>query len=662
MHMLKSRLVATLLLALGTAAGTVARAQDAPTPQQQQTAAQAEEDKQKAEKQAYALLEEVITDAQSLRLPENRGRMQVAAADLLWARDEGRARSLFMTTAASIAEAQRQTQTDTGDRAAFVQARAAMQLRQELVLTAARHDPALAYQLFQMTRRPQTSADAQQQGNRIRMDDDSILEQRLLAMVAAADPALAIRKAEELLDKGQYTPTLAGMLTQLQAKDKTAAARLSDKLISRLQPEALLASRDADYLAFSLLQPGPRPADTQAADAKSPASADARGALGEAAYRSLLDSVITTALKATPNATGGQGGGVRGGRGANNARGGVVIGQAGAQPQQQTDAQVEQRNARQVLGLLQTLTPQVDQYAPTRAQAVRQKLTELGIDSNNNNPRAAFTQFGALMQQGTADSLLTAATAAPPQLQPRLYQQAALRALDEGSVERARQIANEHLDADARGVVIQAIDARQAVRKAKASQLEEVRQTLARLPSDEERVALLLQLADSARTDDQKLALQFLEEARNLVTRRATNYQQFESQLQVAHAYATVDPARSFEVLELGINQLNELLPAAALLSGFEVNIFKDGEMSLPGNSTLGTMVARYGQELAVLAKSDFERARATADHFQYPEARLLARLAITQGVLGGRTSFPTNNRFNRRGFAQGAPVVVRQQ
>jgi hypothetical protein len=189
-----------------------------------------------------------------------------------------------------------------------------------------------------------------------------------------------------------------------------------------------------------------------------------------------------------------------------------------------------------------------------------------------------------------------------------------------------------------------------------------VRQTLARLQSDEERVALLVQLADSARADDQKLALQFLEEARNLVTRRATNYQQFESQLQVAHAYAAVDPARSFEVLELGINQLNELLPAAALLSGFEVNIFKDGEMSLPGNSTLGAMVARYGQELAVLAKSDFERARATADHFQYPEARLMARLAITQGVLGGRNVFPTNNRFNRRGFAQGAPAVVRQQ
>ena len=117
-------------------------------------------------------------------------------------------------------------------------------------------------------------------------------------------------------------------------------------------------------------------------------------------------------------------------------------------------------------------------------------------------------------------------------------------------------------------------------------------------------------------------------------------------------------PARSFEVLEGGINQLNELLPAAALLSGFEVNVFRDGEMPLPGTSTLSAMVARYGQELAFLAKNDFERARATADRFQYPEARVLARLAIAQGVLGGRMNQPNNNRFNRRNFVQIGPVV----
>ena len=55
--------------------------------------------------------------------------------------------------------------------------------------------------------------------------------------------------------------------------------------------------------------------------------------------------------------------------------------------------------------------------------------------------------------------------------------------------------------------------------------------------------------------------------------------------------------------------QLNELLSAAALLSGFEVDIFKDGELPLKRGSTLSSVITRYGEELGTLAKSDFERA-----------------------------------------------------
>jgi hypothetical protein len=75
------------------------------------------------------------------------------------------------------------------------------------------------------------------------------------------------------------------------------------------------------------------------------------------------------------------------------------------------------------------------------------------------------------------------------------------------------------------------------------------------------------------------------------------------------------------------------------LLSGFEVQIFSHGEISLPGNSQLGAEVVRYGQELARLAKSDFRSAVAAVELFQYPEARLFARLSIVQAVLSGERS-----------------------
>ncbi|HEX5886903.1 MAG TPA: hypothetical protein VFY67_20345, partial [Pyrinomonadaceae bacterium] len=101
-----------------------------------------------------------------------------------------------------------------------------------------------------------------------------------------------------------------------------------------------------------------------------------------------------------------------------------------------------------------------------------------------------------------------------------------------------------------------------------------------------------------------------------------------------AHVLAATEPQRSLDLLESGINKLNELLSAAASLSGFEFQIFKTSEMPLPGDSKLGAVVIRYGQELAILAKSDFGRAVSAADQFQYPESRLFVRLSIVQAVL----------------------------
>jgi hypothetical protein len=141
-------------------------------------------------------------------------------------------------------------------------------------------------------------------------------------------------------------------------------------------------------------------------------------------------------------------------------------------------------------------------------------------------------------------------------------------------------------------------------------------------------------VAEDAKKDNPKLAIQLLDEAKQMTNRRASNYNHFEQQLRVAHAFATVDPARSFEILDPGISHLNELLGAAALLSGFEINMFRDGEMALQDGNGLTRIINQYGRELAVLARSDFDRAETLAGRFQVPESRIMTRLAIVQGLL----------------------------
>jgi hypothetical protein len=582
------------------------------------------------EKKAFTLLDQIVNDAQLLRLPENRVSVQIDTADLLWDRNPARARTLFTGAGDSIAELLRNTDP-TEQRRGQNQFRAIAQLRQDLVLTAARHDASLAYQLLATTRSASPTA-ATTPGVPGRPDAEETLEQALLGRIAAVDPKMALQNAEQLIDKGQFPRSLTTVLAQLQIKDKEAAAKLEDKLLKRLQSANMLANADSGTLALGLLRNGPRPADKPQSETNTTATNPAPvQLLAQSSYVDLLGTVIDNSLKATAQAGGNQRG-PNNPRGGNRGSGGGGLGPGNA-PSPPTDAQIEQSNARNLLNGLQPLLSQIDQYLPTRAQSVREKLTELGMV---NNQRNNLNQVFNLMRQGaSSDSLVTAAQTAPPQMQTRIYQQAALKALDEGNADRARQIASDHLQGTTRDRVLQQVEFRQISEKTEATKLDELRQTLASLRTDDERIDLLLQLSTATRQKNPKLAMQLLDQAKQLASRRATSYQQFEQQLRVAEAFRELDAARSFEVLEPGILQLNELLSAASVLSGFEINVFKEGELPLENRSNLSGMVTRYGQTLGALARLDFDRAQALANRFQLAESRILARLSIAQALLG---------------------------
>ena len=658
---MKTLFAASLIAGLLCFSQLAAVAQDQSAQPQQPSTEEQEKLKAEREKNAYRLLEQVIEEAQSLRLTENRVRIQISAADLLWDQNQGRARGLFMMAAEGVTELGR-TSTNTTRRGpaqnsseffgnGFVGQPSirVFQLRQELVLAAARHDAPLAYQLLAATKPPaptQNVTDSRVQ----RVTSEDNLEQTLLAAVAARDPKLAAQNAEQIMEKGQFPRSVGDVINQLQRQDAEAADKLADKTVRRLLSANLLTNSEAATLAQTLLVPGPRPPASETTDSTPKQSTTGRApVLPQSTYVDLLSSVVDAALKFTPSAQNNQRGTptarVRAGSGIGTGVGAVI---------QSGDAATEQNNARRLLVGLQPSLPLLDQYLPSKAAQVRQKLAEA---VGNNSVQSLAQTLGALQGHVTADALVQAAASAPQQMQTRLYQQAAFKALDEGDTERARQIANEHLQNNARDAVMQRIDFRELTKKAEGARIEEIRQMLARLQSDTEKINLLIQLAGDAQKTNSKLALQLLEEAKQIAGGRATGYDDFEQQLRVAHAFATIDPARSFEILEPGISQLNELLSAAAVLSGFEVNMFRDGEMAMQGGNGLTATINRYGQELAVLARSDFERSEALAGRFQFAEPRIMARMAIVQGLLGVRPVGP-----NRIFFGNvGENVVIRQ-
>src|SRR4030095_801231 len=208
----KALLLITFGLLLSFAGSAVA--QDTTAPAASTDSTKQQEEKAKLEAKASVMLEQVISEAQALKLPENRIRVQIIAGDLLWDRSAARARPLFMDAGAMLGQLiQAPEGSDRDDRQTL------NRLRQELVLSAARHDAELAYSLFRQTQPPPDNATNAGNRRRMMMFGQDNLEQSLLAVIANTDPKVAYQKASESLEKGEYPTSLSQILAQLQAKD-----------------------------------------------------------------------------------------------------------------------------------------------------------------------------------------------------------------------------------------------------------------------------------------------------------------------------------------------------------------------------------------------------------------------------------------------------------
>lgn len=587
-----------------------------PAPTEQQKQAQKE-----VEKKALALLEDTIADAQSLRVLENRTLVTATAADLLWTRDEKRARSLFTDALNALAAARAASSgannaedgEGTGRNYANYAGYMASALRQQLLQMVARHDATLALDLLRAgsSAKPAPASDApakaaapaQANPNRGMMDEDARLEQSLIAQIAATDPKTALRIAEESLAKG-VSGNLLSTLRVLQRKDAEAATKLAGSIVERLRSTNFQSNPES---AFVLMQLFDMSAHPERYDARQSTAGDAAATtesakkpqplLNETAMRDLADIAASALLN-------------------NGAMGGIIY----------------QGTA---------LLPLIEKYAPARAPQVRRKIAAI---KQTLDPREqSIVKYQEQMQNGTTDSLLQAASEAPPEVRNMLYQNAAWKALSQNDTTRARQIIQDKItNTQERTQLLAMLDRQSLTQALRLGKLDEARQLLRErgTRSKKDQAMMLAMLAQvAAKKGDRKFALDVLDEARQLVPNsQAQNQDQIDAQLAVAAAYTFVEPTRSFEIIEPMIDQANELIRAAALLDKFGNSgqrFFRNGELmlSMSGGASFAIR-SRYGRALTLLANADFDRARAAADRFQQPELRVMARLLIAQGAL----------------------------
>lgn len=569
----------------------------AQTPGTQEPPKAEQEARQALERKALALLDGIVADAQALK-PLNRLRLQISAADLLWPRDEKRARALYEKSINDFNELV--GGIDASDPNFYYLVQAPTQLFNEILQTLAQHDPQMALDFLHQThlpRQPQAASRFIEPDNQLQM------ETQLAMQIAAKDPKLALQVGMENLEKG-LTSNLPSVIQQLQAKDRDAAAKLAAALIKKLQTENLLLNNEADSAALNLLRIAKNSeAHYVPANGKPLAASDSTSVIDAQAYRDLIELMLNAALDC---------------------------------PVPADPSAWQQRNIAQTLltGLKEFL-PDVEQDAPAKVAALQRKMADF---NQSMDAGSRFWQDNQeLFEKGSVDDILGLAAKTAPEMRDQVYQQAAWKAVGQGDAERARQIINDGITNPInRRQMLDQIEHQVATKQASEGKLEQARLALARLRTNEDRAAMLIQLAGTVAGKDQKTALQLLDEARGLIGNRPESYNQLQLQMQIARGFSTLDPARSFEILEPLIAQFNEMLSAAEVLNGFDQQFFKDGEMVWQG-SNLSNTLSQMDAELGVMAAADFDRARDLAGRFQRLEVRLMAQLSIARQVLSSQ-------------------------
>ncbi len=488
-----------------------------------------------AEPEAYKLLDDIASRISTLRSRNNRLQVTCEVADLIWTKDEKRARSLFESAMKEFTDFI--AEYDFTDQEALHDFQSFYQHRQLIVERIAAHDPNMALSFLRATRHvkePRLGINSESERN---------LEMHLAGLIATTDPAMALKLARASLAEGTSHNAI-NLLTRLRQKDAAAAQTLYSDIVERVGAEDRVQNSDSLNVAANLLSTFQPPH------------------ANEETYRKLAEMFLTRVLAVSPS-----------------------------DPTRVQQAHNIYHQARNVM-------PLIEKYLPARGPSFQQwsRAVEKTFDANaqRHNEMNELTQRGTV-DEIIAAAPKFPADIQPHLYQQAVWK--ALNSGDAARAHQlATELIS---DPAQQQQMIAQIEAHQLWKAVSDNKIADAHKLLAKVKQIDQRVQIVTQLATSlAAKGDKKGAVSLLDETRIAITDLPGSVQKLNAQLNLARSYGGLDPDQGAALLQTVITQVNPLIAAAAVLDGFDNRYLSEGEWMPRNYSGLGQIVNGLQQTL----------------------------------------------------------------
>ena len=552
------------------------------------------EQRKELERKKLALLNDLAASAWSLKLPENRVFIMTGAADLLWAVDEKRARTVYWDALNSlnlITASLRAPELNISqeERVKAIQDYlSAFELRQKLVRAVARKDAQLALEMLRASRQ----SVPRHLLPKFRLPDDTELEQGIASEIAARDPAQALQLARQSLAKGLRFDVL-NFLQRLNQVDSEKATQFVSEIIAKLRTVEFGADYYASIIAIQLLHASRTPDDEQQARLTAP-GAEKKLSLSDEQKRDLVEILANAALSAS--------------------------------------------GSPDILMHISEVMPDIERFFPERRTAIERKIAS--YQQTLHTSQVKVIDANAAVRNGSVDEILRSAASADDQTRLMLYQQAAVISVARGTTDSFRErVEKEIKSADERAKILDVVDSEEISVAAWRKEADHLRKLLPSIRRKEERARAMVEIALMLKEkgEDQE-AVALLDDAATLIKTDLKDESQTNTLLVLLCAYALIDPAKAFALAERTVDRANNQISLLMLLEKVvKTGSVKKGEIVLeqPGLMPLDHLLFKFGKGVAALAKVDFNRTRALAERFERNELKLMAQLFILKGMRG---------------------------